>query len=380
VGLDPHSLNTPSRRRGALPEGLFQTTGFSTIGLSRRRFMSVLLGAGVAAGLVACGSGDDDETDAPAGQDVAALLPSVPPGTRLTINGVSTKLQLELAGLSTELPFEVPEWTNLSGGPDVINGFRSGSVDIASNAGIPPIQAHYIGGIDARIVAVRLTRVPTYVFATRPGSDIQSVEDFAGKKLAFSQGQAQGIVLLRSLDQVGLTPDDVELVELNSPQFLTALQAGQVDVAPLQVTAIYQYLNQYGKDGAREIKTDVIDRLSILWAPGRVLSNQAKASAVAAYIPIWARGAVWQHENPDIWVQKYYVEDQGITAEQGKVVVEASSKPLFPPTWDEAIQWEQETLDLMAAGGFVEKFDASILFDRRFEGLASNAVSEEYRS
>lgn len=48
-------------------------------------------------------------------------------------------------------------------------------------------------------------------------------------------------------------------------------------------------------------------------------------------------------------------------------------------SWDKAIEWEQETADLLADGGFVPKQDASELFDRRFEGLAAKAVPATYR-
>jgi hypothetical protein len=34
----------------------------------------------------------------------------------------------------------------------------------------------------------------------------------------------------------------------------------------------------------------------------------------------------------------------------------------------------------MASAGIVDSFDASTLFDRRFERLAANAVAEQYRS
>jgi len=376
MGVTEPSYSAPSSGRAIRPN-FFAPGDLLETSMHRRKFLSLIGGGALAAGILAC-AGDDDS--GPVFEDTASLPASVPPGTELTIAGLSTSIQMKLSGLEQTLPFKVPDWPNLSAGPDVINGFRSGSVDLASNAGIPPIQAHFQGGINARIVSVRLTRVPTYVFVTRPGSDIRTVADFKGKKLGFSQGQAQGVVTLRALKQAGISQKDVQLIELNSPQFLTALQAGQVDVAPLGITSVYQYLNQYGKDGAREVKTDVVDRLTVLWAPGRVLANEAKVAAIAAYIPVWAKGAVWQHENPDIWIQKYYVEDQGITAEQGRAVVEASSKPLFPPKWDEAIAWEQETIDLLSEGGFVEPFDANILFDRRFEHLAAPAVAEEYRS
>ena len=367
------------------------TTDASTITgsqLNRRRFLTGMAGAAAALAFSACGPGlTATKATATAAAGASAVsktgglppLPaSVPAGTKLSITSSGTvQLQLQLSGLT--LPFTVSDYVNVSGGPDVINAFRSGSLDLASNAGIPPIQAESFGGIDARIVNVGLTRVPTYVFVTRPGSDIQTVKDFKGKKLAFSPGQAQGIVLLRALDQVGLTSKDVTLVELNSTQFLTALQAKQVDIGVLAVSAVFQYLNQYGKDGAHQIATDVIDRLSILWAPGKTLKDEAKVAAIAAYLPIYAKAQVWQWEHPDLWIQKWYVENQQISAEQGKAVVAAASKPYYPPTWDEALEWEQKTADLMAAGGWVKPLKTESLFDRRFEGIASKAVAEEYR-
>ena len=106
----------------------------------------------------------------------------------------------------------------------------------------------------------------------------------------------------------------------------------------------------------------------------------AKAAAIRAYIPVWAKSKVWVYEHPDEWVQKYYVESQKLTPEQGRSIVELSSKPLFPASWDEALRWEQETIDLLAEGGFVKSFQADVLFDRRFEGLTAEAVPESYRS
>jgi sulfonate transport system substrate-binding protein len=216
------------------------------------------------------------------------------------------------------------------------------------------------------------------VFSTRPGSDIRTVSDFRGARLAFSQGQAQGVVFLRALDEVGIDQADVELVPLTSNQFLTALQAGQVDVAPLGLAQSAQYLAQYGGDGARSIETDVVDLLAVLWAPTSVLEDEAKVAAIAAYIPLWAQASVWAYENPERWVQDYYVATQNVTAEDAREIVELTPKPEFPPSWDDAVAWEQETVDLLAGGGFVEPFDAEALFDRRFEALAAGAVGADY--
>ena len=345
--------------------------------LDRRRFLQAMAGAAALVGLGACAK--DDGGTASAGPSTDPLPASVPPGTELTIASAagSQQLQLELAGLAADLPFTVAGWPDVAAGPDVINAFRANSLDLGFNAGIPPIQAHY-QGLPAKIVAVGYHRKPIYVFATRPGSDIRDVEGFAGKKLAFSQGQAQGVVLLRALDAAGIDDGDVELVPLTSNQFLTALQAGQVDVAPLGHAQVPTYLAQYGADGARVVETDVVDLLAVLWAPDAVLADGAKTAAIAAYVPLWAKATVWAYENPDAWIDGFYVARQNLPRDEAAKVVELGGKPEFPPTWDDAVAWEQETVDLLARGGFVEPFDAEVLFDRRFEPLAAGVVGAAY--
>lgn len=346
--------------------------------MHRRTFFASVLGASAAvAGLGGCANGNAAADTA--GAATRPLAAEVPPGTSLKIASYQgqQQLQFKLAKLPP-LPFTVASWLNIGAGPDVINAFRAKSLDLANNAGIPPIQAHY-QGFAAKIVAIDITRKPNYVFATRPGSDIRTVAGFKGKRLAFSQGQAQGVVLLRALKKAGLSYDDVQLVPLTSNQFLTALQSGQVDIAPLGNSQAPAYLKQYAAKGAHTITTDVVDLLNLLWAPQSVLNDPAKAAAIAAYIPHWAKGQVWTYEHPDVWDEEFYVRTQNLSPAQAKSITALANKPLFPPSWDEAIRWEQETADLLAEGGFVKKFDVASLFDHRFEQIAAKAVPEEYR-
>jgi sulfonate transport system substrate-binding protein len=346
--------------------------------VDRRLFLSSLLGVAAAAGLSGCAGASAADSESK-GSLSAPLSAKVPAGTSLRIASYQNvqQLQFKHAGL-TDLPFTVSSWVNIGAGPDVINAFRAKSLDVANNAGIPPIQAHY-QGYDAKIVAINLTRKPNYLFATKPGSDIHTVADFKGKKLAFSQGQAQGVVLLRALKEAGLAYDEVKLVPLTSNQFFTALQSGQVDIAPLANNQAPAYLKQYEPKGAHAITTDVVDLLNLLWAPSAVLADPAKAAAVAAYIPRWAQGQVWAYEHPDAWNEEFYVKTQNLTLAQAQSITELANKPLFPPSWDEAVKWEQETADLLAEGGFVKGFKVGSLFDRRFEGIAAKAVPAEYR-
>jgi sulfonate transport system substrate-binding protein len=157
--------------------------------VDRRQFLQVALSAGAALTVAACRSGSGDPGSGGAGPG-GTIGTSVPKGTSLRIASSlgAQKLQLDLAGLTSKLSFEVPEWPNIGAGPDVINAYRANSLDVGNNAGIPPIQAHF-QQLPARIVAVNQVRKPAYVFATKPGSDIASTKDFAGRKLAFSRAR-----------------------------------------------------------------------------------------------------------------------------------------------------------------------------------------------
>jgi sulfonate transport system substrate-binding protein len=347
--------------------------------IDRRLLLRSVLATGAALGLSSCASPNSGGGTALAAD--AALPKSVPSGTSLSIASSlgAEQLQQQLAGLIKSLPFTVSSWPNIGAGPDVLAAFRAGSLDVGINAGIPPIEG-FNQGFDTRIVAINQTRTPTYVFATKPHSTIESVNDFRGKSLAFSQGQAQGVVLLRALQKAGISYKEVDLVNLTSDQFLVALEAGQVDIAPLAISQLPNYLNSYGKDGAHSISTDVVDFLTLLWAPRSVLQDAGKAAAIAAFVPIWAKATVWVYEHPAEWEQDFYVKTQNISAAQAARVVQLSPKPWFPTNWDAAIAWEKQTAGLLAEGGFIKSFDPTQLFDRRFESLAAAAVPATYRS
>lgn len=344
-------------------------------GVDRRAFLAGLAGLGVA-GLAACAVGTNTTGAQP--KLSGAVPTTIPAGTSLSIAIHTTQIQLIASGQIGKLPFAVSSWPNLTAGPDVIEGFRAKSVDLANNAGIPPIQAAAIG-LGAKIVAVQLNEKPLYEFAVAPGARINSVHDFRGRKIAFSQGQAQGVVVLRALHQAGIDTRDVTLVPLPSTQFLTALQGRQVDVAPLYEPTLTKYISQYASDGAHIVSTNIVDLLSVLWAPTSVLADAGKAAAIRAFVPFWTAGQIWAWENPDAWIDAYYVKDQGVDRADGERIVKAMSRPVFPRSWDNAIAWEQQTGDLLAAGGYDPKTNVEGLFDRRFEPIAAASVPTSYR-
>ncbi|WP_241825331.1 hypothetical protein [Micromonospora sp. CB01531] len=183
--------------------------------------------------------------------------------------------------------------------------------------------------------------------------------------------------MLRVLHKAGLTKQDVKLVELPSTGdvYATALASHQVDVAPIGGVQVKRYETKYGKDGATTIAHGLRDDPGHLYAPVTVLADPAKAAAIREYVQAWARAWRWREANPDEWIERYYVKDQGLSADDGRWLVENAGVADIPASWTEAIARHQETIDLLAKETGNKPLRAEDLYDRRYESVAADALA-----
>jgi sulfonate transport system substrate-binding protein len=308
----------------------------------------------------------------------APIPTEIPTGMVLTIGDPVTQKALELSGEIGRLPFKV-EWANFSGGPRTIEAFRASALDIGSVADIPPIHATWTG-LEVKIVAAKFRKDavqhPIYKLGVAPKAKVETLADLRGKKIAYSPGQAQGALVLRVLQKAGLTRDDVQLVELPSTGdvYPNALASNLVDVAPIAEANIQRYIENYGADGAKLIAHGLRDDPSYLYVPASVLNDPAKAAAVREYVKYWARATNWVYAHPDEWIKGYYVQDQGLTADDGAFLVKSAGEPDIPANWSEVIARQQATIALLARETGRPELKADDLFDRRFETVAAEAI------
>ncbi|ROT27288.1 ABC transporter substrate-binding protein [Micromonospora sp. HM5-17] len=354
------------------------STPFSAAGplaLRRRTLLAAAFGV-AASGIAAC-AGRDAPTvrlalDAP-------LPVEVPDGTVLRVGDKETQKAIEFSGEIDRFTFEV-SWANLSGGPQTIEAFRADALDLGAVADIPPIHATWTG-LPVKIVASRFRQDPVnhpiYQLGIAPGVTVRSLADLRGKTIAYSPGQAQGALVLRVLRQAGLTKRDVRLVELASTGdvYVTALASRQVEVAPLGGIQVKRYQAKYARDGGSTIPHGLRDDPGHLYAPVAVLQDAAKAAAIRAYVQHWARALIWIENNPDEWIERYYVQDQGLTREDGQWLVENAGVPDIPANWTEVIARHQQTIDLLAAETGNRPLPAADLYDLRYESVAADAIT-----
>jgi sulfonate transport system substrate-binding protein len=303
----------------------------------------------------------------------APIPDTVPPGTVLRVGGLYQLIDMTLAGELDKLPFKL-DYARISGGPDTINAFHAKALDVGFCNDIPAIQAVWLG-LDVRIVAVRLRKdpeVPAFQFGIAPKAHIASLADLRGKKIAYSPGQAQGSVVLRTLKQYGIRKDEVDLVELPSTgtAYLNALVANLVDAAPLSLTAIKRYEDGYTRDGGKVLlPIGVKDNPIVLWVRTETLKDPAKAAALKLYLQAWARTELWLNAHRDQWIDAFYVRDQGVSLDDARYLEKLRGNADIPRDWSDVIRDEQETIDLMAEENGHKPFPAASLFDRRFEKL-----------
>jgi len=343
----------------------------------RSRSAALLLAALAAstAVLVGCGS-DDAPSNAVA--STAVLPTTIPAGTKLVIADQQERIQtlLRSSGELDKLPFKY-EFANFTGGPAILEAFRAGSADVAGVGDTPPIQA-LLAGQDVPIITATQSDPNNVSLAVAPGVKVEKVSELKGKKIAYAEGTAQQAIVLRALAKANLKTSDVELVRLQLADFNDAVRTGQVDVAPLNEPRLTRFLKTPGSSTVPVSESDGTGTgLSFVYARREAIQDEAKAAALQAFVAAYIRAVHWSDVHPDQWVQKYYVESQKISPEDGKRIVDSLGKWAFPHLDDALVARQQATIDVIAkAGQLPKKIKATDGFDLRFDGVVTKTVNE----
>lgn len=129
--------------------------------------------------------------------------------------------------IEEELPDTEVTWT-LSAGSNKANEFlRSNAVDFGSTAGVAAFLAR-ANGTDQHTIYLYSQPEWTALVVTAD-SEIETVEDLEGKKIAATKGTDPYFFLLQALNEHGLQEADVEVVNLQHADGKTALERGDVD-------------------------------------------------------------------------------------------------------------------------------------------------------
>ncbi|UCZ52383.1 aliphatic sulfonate ABC transporter substrate-binding protein [Bacillus shivajii] len=201
-------------------------------------------------------------------------------------------LEEEFAEEGVEIEFVLSQGSNRA-----LEFLNSNSIDFGSTAGAAALMAK---GNNAAIKNVYIYSQPEWTaLVTSPESNIQSIEDLAGKTVAATLGTDPYIFLVRALNEHGLTVDDVEVINLQHSDGANALATGQVEAwAGLDPHMARQELETGAELFFRETSFNTYGFLNV-----REQFAEDYPEVVERVIEVYEKARKWVLENPEETVE-----------------------------------------------------------------------------
>lgn len=210
------------------------------------------------------------------------------------------------------------EWVWSAGSNKANEWLRSEAVDFGSTAGSAALLARANG---SPIRTVYLYSKPEWTaLVVRKDSEITTLEQLKGKKIAATKGTDPYFFLLQALHTVGLSQKDVEIVNLQHADGKTALERGDVDAwAGLDPYMAQTELEQCSRLIYRNIDFNSWGFLN------------AREEFLDKY-PTYVTRILAQYERARQWIIEHPEEAAQILAEEAKLSIEVAQRELFERT------------------------------------------------
>lgn len=119
-------------------------------------------------------------------------------------------------------------WKMFGGGGDVIKAMASGEVALGE-AGSSPATAALAQGLDLQAIYILEDIGNAEQLVVRNGSGVNSLKDLKGKKLAVPFVSTAHYQLLAALQDEGINPKEVQILNMRPPEIAAAWERGDID-------------------------------------------------------------------------------------------------------------------------------------------------------
>jgi len=215
---------------------------------------------------------------------------------------------------------------------------------------------------------------PLIITLAGKDSGIKTLADIKGKKFSYTPGGNANLQYLLTLKAAGLTPADVEPVQLDFGVGATALANGHVDVITnnIQSSAIAFDAGAFILATADDVG---LPGYNTLTASSAALADPGKLAAIRDFVARYLRYNLWQVENPDAVAGAYVSAVQQTEAQarlswlSGRQVPTLIAAPL--------LETEQAIAGTVNEYGLVKRsIDVSGQYDTQFNDLVTDFLQE----
>ncbi|AYQ91272.1 aliphatic sulfonate ABC transporter substrate-binding protein [Burkholderia gladioli] len=226
-------------------------------------------------------------------------------------------------------------WLLSLGSNRALEYLNSGAADFGSTAGLAAVLGR-ANGNPIRAVYV-FSRPEWTALVVRKDSPIHTLADLKGRKIAATRGTDPFLFTLRALHTVGLTRDDVELVNLQHPDGRTALANGQVDAwAGLDPHMAAAQVDDGAKLLYRNVGFNTYGFLNV-----REAFASQYPQAVTRVLKVYEKARLWIVAHPD--------ETARIVADESKVSLPVAKLQLQRNDFSDPVPGETQRAALKAA-------------------------------
>jgi sulfonate transport system substrate-binding protein len=198
----------------------------------------------------------------------------------------------------------IVETTLFPSGPPLLEALNAGAIDFGGTGDAPPVFAQ-ASGVPLRYVASQSAVYGNEAVIVPADSEIQSLEDLAGKRIAYVRGSSANYLFVLALQAAGLSVDDVESVPLAPADASVAFQGGNIDA--WVIWDPFLTIAQTQSDARILVTAAELHEKRVYFLASQAFT-EAYPETVSLLIDLLQRAVDWIRENPDEYAA--YLEAQ----------------------------------------------------------------------
>lgn len=262
------------------------------------------------------------------------------------------------------------EWVEFQSGPPQFEGIAAGKLDF-TEVGNTPVIGGQAADVPFKEIAVTADGYLANAILVGKDSDIKTVKDLKGKKVAVAKGSSAFGFLYQVLEKNNIDPSELEIIQLQPDEATPAFENGSVDAwsiwepfISIQTVRNNAEILVNGKDVQLSSPSFAVARQGII---------DGKPEYVDTFLEVFSRAVEWRTENKAEAVE-FFAKARDLEPEVVQSVINNTNYFVSPVT-EEFNAGQQKIADLLFELGAIEKsIDTSKAFDNQF---AENLKKEE---
>lgn len=240
------------------------------------------------------------------------------------------------------------EWSEFASGLPLLESMTAKRVDLSFLGDGAALQGQG-AGVDFSNIGLINDGAALNSILVHPDSGIAELPGLKGKKLAVAKGTTSHVFLVKFLKQYGMAESDLDLVNLQLTDALSAFQSGQVDA----IATIDPYTTQLtAQKKAVELKPKEVIKAPVTLIARNEFSK-AHPDIVTEVLRVYKSAAEWQDSHIEEAAQTY-AELKGLDPALVKVLITKQAAGLKPIDED-IIDIQQQSADFLYESEFLRK-------------------------